>query len=65
MRAAESKGLKKGNRVLLARRCTDGGSITEHELGCSHIAWDNGQVATVHHGICREISNAPAKPIIV
>jgi hypothetical protein len=26
------------------------------------IAWDNGQVATVHHGDMREIQRAPAMP---
>jgi hypothetical protein len=65
MRAAESKGLKKGNRVYWRGDATDGGSITETSWDAVTIAWDNGQVATVHHGDMREIQHAPAKPIIV
>src|SRR5664280_1563516 len=63
--AAESKGLKKGNRVYWRGDATDGGSITETSWDAVTIAWDNGQVATVHHGDMREIQRAPAKPIIV
>jgi hypothetical protein len=29
------------------------------------IAWDNGQVATIHHGDMREIQQAPARPVTV
>ena len=29
------------------------------------IAWDNGHVATIHHGDTREIQRVPAKPAIV
>ena len=65
MTAAESKGLKKGNRVCWRGDATDGGSITETSWDAVTIAWDNGQVATVHHGDMREIQRAPAKPIIV
>jgi hypothetical protein len=65
MTAAESKGLKKGNRVHWRGDATDGGSITETSWDAVTIAWDNGQVATVHHGDMREIQRAPAKPIIV
>jgi hypothetical protein len=31
----------------------------------STIAWDNGHVATVHHGDMREIQRAGAKPAAV
>ena len=63
--AAESKGLKKGSRVYWRGDATDGGIITEMSWDAVTIAWDNGQVATVHHGDMREIQRAPAKPTIV
>ena len=62
MNAAESKGLKKGSRVYWRGDATDGGIITEMSWDAVTIAWDNGQVATVHHGDMREIQRAPAKP---
>ena len=62
MNAAESKGLKKGNRVYWRGDATDSGIITEMSWDAVTIAWDNGQVATVHHGDMREIQRAPAKP---
>ena len=55
MNAVESKGLKKGNRVYWRGDATDGGIITELSWDAVTIAWDNGQVATVHHGDMREI----------
>ena len=65
MNVAESKGLKKGNRVYWRGDATDGGIITEMSWDAVTITWDNGQVATVHHGDMREIQGAPAKTIIV
>jgi hypothetical protein len=65
MTAAESKGLKTGNRVYWRGDATDGGSVTELSWDAVTITWDNGQVATIHHGDMREIQRAPAKPIIV
>ena len=65
MTAAESKGLKKGSRVYWRGDATDGGRITEISWDAVRIAWDNGQVATVHHGDMREIQQAPAKPVAV
>ena len=62
MNAAESKGLKKGSRVYWLGDANDGGIITEMSWDAVTIAWDNGQVATVHHGDMREIQRAPAKP---
>jgi hypothetical protein len=62
MNAAESKGLKKGNRVYWRGDATDSGIITELSWDAVTIAWDNGQVATVHHGDMREIQRAPEKP---
>ena len=63
--AAESKGLKKGNRVYWRGDTADGGRITEMSWDAVTIAWDNGQVATVHHGDMREIQRAPVKPATV
>src|SRR5450755_4109598 len=49
MTNAESKTLKKGSRVYWQ------GDITETSWDAVTIAWDNGQVARVHHGDMREI----------
>jgi len=65
MTATESKLLKSGDRVYWRSDATDGGSITELSWDAVTIAWDNGQVATIHHGDMREIERAPAKPTIV
>ena len=65
MSPAESKGLKKGSRVYWRGDATDGGRITEISWDGVTIAWDNGQVATVHHGDMREIQRAPVKPATV
>ena len=62
MNAAESKGLKKGNRVYSRGDAADSGIITEMSWGAVTIAWDNGQVATVHQGDMREMQRAPEKP---
>jgi hypothetical protein len=62
---AESKGLKRGSRVYWRGDANDGGIITNTSWDAVTIAWDNGQVATVHHGDMREIQRAPAKPTIV
>jgi hypothetical protein len=65
MTAAESKGLKKGSSVYWRGDAADRGSITETSWDAVTIAWDNGQVARVHHGDMREIQRAPAKPVTV
>ena len=65
MTAAESKALKKGSRVYWRGDATDGGSITEMTWDAVTIAWDNGQLATVHHGDMREIQHTPSKPTVV
>ena len=62
MNAAESKGLKKGNRVYWRGDATDSGTITEMNWNAVTITWDNGQMANVHHGDMREIQRAPANP---
>jgi hypothetical protein len=53
--AAESKGLKNGNRVCWQGDGADSGIITETSWDAVTITWDNGHVAIVHHGDMREI----------
>ena len=65
MNAAESKGLKKGSHVYWRGDAADRGSISEMSWDAVTIAWDNGQVARVHHGDMREVQRAPAKPFAV
>jgi hypothetical protein len=60
--AAESKNLKKGNRVFWRGDAADSGSITETRWDAVTIAWDNGRAATVQHGDMREIQSTAAKP---
>jgi hypothetical protein len=64
MTAVESKGIKKGSRVYWRGDATDGGNITEMSWDAVTIAWDNGQVATVHHGDMREIQRAPVNRLL-
>ena len=60
MTAAESKELKKGARVYWQGDSNDSGTITEKNWNAVTIAWNNGHVATVHHGDMREIQRTPA-----
>ena len=55
MNVAEFKNLEKGNRVCWQGNAADSGRITETRWDAVTIVWDNGQVATVHHGDMREI----------
>jgi len=61
MTFTESKGLKKGSRVYWRGDPTDGGRITGTSWDAVTIAWDNSQVAIVHHGDMSEIQRSPAK----
>ena len=61
MTVAESKDLKKGARVYWRGDAADGGIVTETSWDAVMITWDNGQVASVHHGDMREIQRAPTK----
>ena len=61
MNAVESKALKKGSRVYWRGNADDSGRVTETSWDAVTIAWDNGHVATVHHGDTREIQRAPTK----
>jgi hypothetical protein len=62
MTVDESKGLTKGTRVYWRGDATDSGIVTETSWDAVTIAWNNGQVASVHHGDMREIQQAPTKP---
>jgi hypothetical protein len=61
MTVDESKALKKGTRVHWRGDAADSGIITETSWDAVTIAWNNGQVARVHHGDMREIHRALTK----
>jgi len=65
MTGAESKALKRGTRVYWRGDPADSGIVTETSWDAVTIAWDNGQVAIVHHGDMREIQRQPTKPYTV
>ena len=56
MTVDEFKALKKGARVYWRGDAADSGTVTETSWDAVTIAWSNGQVARVHHGDMREIS---------
>jgi len=58
----ESKALKKGTCVYWRGNADDSGIITETSWDAVTIAWNNGEVARVHHGDMREIQKTPTKP---
>jgi len=62
MNVVESKKLVNGTRVYWRGDGTDGGTITETGWDAVTIAWDNGQVARVHHGDMREVQLTSKKP---
>ena len=62
MTVDESKALRKGATVYWRGDAADGGTVTETSWDAVTIAWNNGQVARVHHGDMRDIQKAPAKP---
>ena len=59
MTVAESKSLKKGNRIYWRGDRADSGIVTETSWDAVTIAWDNGHVATVSRGDMGEIKQAP------
>jgi len=65
MTVDESKGLKTGTRVYWRGDPSDSGVITETSWNAVTIAWDNGQVASVHHGDMREIHQRSTKPSLL
>ena len=63
MKATESKDLKKGTRVYWRGDAADSGIITETSWNAVTIAWNNGKVASVHHGDMGEVQLASTKSI--
>jgi hypothetical protein len=59
MTVSESKNLMKGDRVYWRGDAADFGTVTERSWDAVTIAWNNGQVSTVHHGDMREIHLKP------
>jgi hypothetical protein len=57
----ESKNLKRGDRVFWRGDAADGGTVRSRTWDAVTINWDNGKVATVHHGDMREIQSTSAK----
>jgi len=55
MTASESRALTKGTRVYWQGNVADSGIIRATSWDAVTIAWDNGHIATVHHGDMREI----------
>jgi hypothetical protein len=62
MTVDESKALKKGTSVYWRGDAADGGVVTETSWDAVTIAWNNGEVARVHHGDMREIQRTPTRP---
>ena len=61
MTVNESKGLKRGTRVCWRGDTADSGIITETSWDAVTITWNNGKVASVHHGDMREIQRVATK----
>jgi hypothetical protein len=61
MKVTESKNLKKSTRVYWRGDAADSGIITETSWDAVTIAWDNGKVASIHHGDMGEIQLASTK----
>jgi len=59
MTVTESKNLKQGTRVYWRGDAADSGIITETSWNAVTIAWNNGKVASVHHGDMGEIQRRP------
>ncbi len=62
MTVDKSKALKNGTRVYWQGDAVDSGIVTETSWDAVTIAWNDGQVARVHHGDMREIQLKPTKP---
>ena len=56
MTVDKSKKLKEGTRVYWRGDAADSGIVTETSWDAVIIAWNNGQVASVHHGDMRRDS---------
>ena len=61
MTVAESRALKKGTRVYWQGNVADSGIIRATSWDAVTIVWDNGHIATVHHGDMGKVERAPSK----
>jgi len=64
MTVTESKDLKKGTRICWRGDPADSGTITATSWDAVTIAWNNGKIATVHHGDMREIQHLPKSRLV-
>ena len=62
MTVTESKALRKGTRVYWRGDAADSGTVTSTSWDAVTIAWENGRVASVHHGDMREIQATATMP---
>jgi hypothetical protein len=62
MTAAESRALKKGTRVYWRGNSADRGIIRATTWDGVMIAWDNGHIASVHHGDMRQVERTMTSP---
>jgi hypothetical protein len=62
MNVVESKSLKRGTRICWNRNGADSGTVTGTTWDSVTIAWDDGQIAMVHHGDMRNIMRLGTKP---
>ena len=56
------KSPQEGRPCLLAGDAADSGIVTETTWDAVTIAWNNGQVARIHHGDMREIQRTSTTP---
>ena len=61
MTVTESKNVKKGTHVYWRGDIADAGIITETSWDAVTITWNNGKVASIHHGDMGEIQRAPTR----
>jgi hypothetical protein len=62
MTAAESRALKKGARVYWRGSSADSGTVRATTWDGVTIAWDNGHVASVHHGDMGQVERTMMPP---
>jgi len=56
----------KGDRVFWRGNAADGGTVRGRSWDAVTIAWDNGQVATLHHSVAQAVAKeATISPVPV
>ena len=56
MTVTESKALTIGAHVFCRGDAADAGVVTETSWDAVTLAWSNGKLASVHHGICAKLN---------